>query len=246
MYNMLRKPVPVTKNNLLNAIRTQRKSQTPIKWIVIGLMREDVPPTALILDQRLITEQQWYDPSEYDVIERINNYDLFSQVRQLKTQTDVVEHIYTKSIRWQKWRRDERKSLEQEPIRTLLANNSINERIQATKGVSPIKFETNQYDKGTFRLDTILNRLENYQFETDTDEQEDYVLFSYSFDKPVSTNRNNIIFEISAKVNDGELDKSSIDFTWVYKKSDEFEGIPMSTIKKDPFYLYIQGLKEGY
>lgn len=233
----------MTKNSILQAIRTQRKSKGEIKWVVIGLMRDSVPPTALILDQRLLTEKGWYDPEEYDVLAKVDDYDEFKEMRQLTTQQSVVDFIYGQAIQWQNKRRKERKRVEQEPIRTLLYNYDVTELTLHSSGGKVIHEEVEDYSAGTYDIDYLLRYIAEYTPETYDGVIEDKIEILYQIDvydrQKDEYDRLNV-FLITIPVGKEELEYNLIKFKWVLPEG-KF-GINANHYKSDPVYKYIRAL----
>lgn len=240
---MLRKPVPMTKNSILQAIRTQRKSKGEIKWVVIGLMRDSVPPTALILDQRLLTEKGWYDPEEYDVLAKVDGYDEFKDMRQLTTQQSVVDFIYGQAIQWQNARRKERKRIEQEPITTLLHNFDVKEVTLHTADGKVIHEEVEDYSAGTYSVDYLLRYIADYTPETYDGVKEDKIEILYQIDvydrQKDEYDRLNV-FLLTIPVGEEELEYDLLKFKWVLPEG-KF-GINANHYKSDPVYRHIGAL----
>lgn len=253
---MLRKPVPVTKNSLLKAVQTQRKSKQGIKWIVLGLMREGVPPTALILEESLLTEKKWYQPKEYDVIERIQDYDTFIDMYQLKNQVAVVEYLYNKSIGWQAMRREEYRKVMQSPIKTLTSKYPLTVyEDHFHYGNRKLNGYIHSYDNiRQFDVDEMLWELKNYKQYTEEFSQEDGTIGKLLEDKVRYTYQIEVVsgynkevhinlFEIEAPVTEDGIDYKNLKFNWKLREG-RF-GLKGDSYKYDPVYHEIQRLKEG-
>ena len=240
---MLKKPVPVNKYSILQAIRTQRQSKEEIKWAVIGLIRDGVPPTAMMLDQRLLTEKGWYDPREYEVITRVDDYDEFVGRGRLSTQQDVMEFIYGQAMRWQNTRRKERQAIEQEPIKSILHNFDVTETTLHSADGNVLHEEVEDYMSGTYNIDYLLRYIANYTPETYDGVKEDkieilYQIHAYDRQKEESFSLN--VFLLTIPVGEEELEYDLLKFKWLFP--DGKFGINANLYKNDPVYKYIQAL----
>ena len=241
---MLRKPVPMTENSVLQAIRTQRESKGEIKWVIIGLIRDGIPPTAMILDQRLLTEKEWYDPREYEVLTIVDDYDVFKDTRGFTTQQDVVDFIYGQANKWQRLRRNERQHIEQEPIKSILHNFDVTEVTLHTADGNVIHEDVEEYRGGRlYNVDYLLRYIENYTPETYDGVKEDkvevlYQIHAYDRQKEESFSLN--VFQLTIPVGEEELEYDLLKFKWLFP--DGKFGINANLYKNDPVYKYIQAL----
>ena len=249
---MLRKPVPVTKNSLLKAVQIQRKSKEPIHWVILGVMRDNVPPTALIIEESLITEKGWYEPHEFDVIERVVSYQILLELYRLKNQAEVVDTLYNKAIKWQNYRRNEREALQHEPIRALLTKLELTEYTTHYKGNTVLHKEVDDFSEGEYSIDYLLHTIDNYApicgklDGSDERVKEDRTEILYrvkSYNRLTGEYDIYNVFKLEAKVGELGLNYKTIKFTWLLPE-DKF-GIKGNSYLKDPVYQYIQSRKGG-
>lgn len=100
-----RQPAGVSKNKLLEAIREQRKAKEKFGWVVLGIMREGVQPSAVIVKMDIVPK--CYEPNEYDVLARVDDYDRYLEMNRLTRQDQMIIQIYNTSRKWEEMRRKE-------------------------------------------------------------------------------------------------------------------------------------------
>ena len=252
---MIKKPVRATKNSILQAVRTQRKSKKEITWYVIGVMRDGVPPTAVIVGEHLLFgDRVFYDRHEYDIIEKVEDYDEYRKIRQLKNQEEVVNFIAHATTKWETFRRKERQAIEQEPIRYLLSKHEVTEYEEHYKGDKLLFSEEEvDYGIGEFSVDYLLHHLATYQAfehmeydENRTSVIEDRVEILYIIDI-YQTNTDEYtkeeVFKLTIPVNEQGLVYKDIKFDWLLKEG--MFGLSGTVYKSDPVYKYIMAIKRG-
>lgn len=249
---MLRKPVPVTKNSILKAVQAQRKSKEPIHWVILGVMRDNIPPTALILEESLITEKGWYEPHEFDVIERVVSYQVLLELYRLKNQAEVVDTLYNKAMKWQNYRRNEREALQNDPIRSLLTKLEVTEITTNYKGNTVINKNEDSFSEGEYNIYYLLNTIDNYApvygkldgSEERVKEDRTEILYRVkSYNRLTGEYEFYNVFKLEAKVGELGLNYKTLKFTWLFPE-DKF-GIKGNSYLKDPAYQYIQSRKGG-
>lgn len=254
-----RKPVKVSKNAIINIIRDQRKAtkSRPFTWLVIGLKREGVEPTALIVDEHHI--DVFYEKGEYDTIIKVEDYNEFAKKIQKTRQDDVAEFIDYQAKKWEQVKRKEYKVNRGSPVhQTLHPQAVILQKFHLKDG--EIMFEEEVfYDENTFYASDIIKLLETYKplvIEEDTVQRpvtiyEDEFVISIGYIEEVEPNAKYVsVLTVKAPVEPKdvsiayELKLDKVDFKWELPSGKN--GISHEDVYRDPFITELKELKDKH
>ena len=106
-----KRPVRLSQNVLLEAIRETRKSNGDLKWSVLGVIRVDSnggkPAVGVVIINDKLVEAGYYDPKEYDVLVRVNDYKEFLHIHKMTRQDQMVGYITGVAKTWEMNRKKE-------------------------------------------------------------------------------------------------------------------------------------------